>query len=140
MTVSTHLALAGTAAERSALGGEYTLPISDVNIRARCPIQQPSVASSTSCIRSTLRGRFQHDVVAFDAVCGCHNSLASLDDVLHAARPRVPAQFGEVQDVIDSFHQRRTTRLDGLQERRLAVVKMRLGQQFRGGKNLTKRA
>ena len=65
--------------------------------------------------------------------------LATMYRILDPTRTDVPAQLREVQHVINGLDERRPARLDGLQERRLAVVKMRLGQQFRGGKNLTKR-
>lgn len=57
ITVSTGSSRLAMGELWSSLGGEYTLPIPEspvIAVRARCPIQQPSTASSTSCIKSTL--------------------------------------------------------------------------------------
>ena len=79
-------------------------------MRARCPIQDPSTASSTNCRTSILeirRHKFREDSEVQLRMTVVKGVLCSPDDVLHAPCLGVPAELGEVQHMIHRLDQRR---------------------------------
>lgn len=65
----------------------------------------------------------------FDGRSGC-------DDVFYSAGFRVSAQFSEIEDMVDGLDERRPTRLDSLQERKLRVIERAIPEKFGCCKNL----
>lgn len=52
----------------------------------------------------------------------CYNLHAPRDNVVHATRLHITAEFREVEDVVHRFDKRCPACLDGMQERSLAVA------------------
>jgi len=66
--------------------------------------------------------------------------LSGDNNIFHPPSFRIAAEFREVKNVVDSFHQGGPTRLNGVQKRCLRMVEVTVVQKFSGGQDLDRKS